>query len=245
MTTVINEYRIYCETEAAYQFQLVKEGDPAPTTCPNGAGHTVGNIVISSKYGSDIQKDSELAMVSRLKKASWSLNYLKRAITVKTSTLNSLIDKDFEGNDYGHCSLKFYKDDGGGGLAEITGGDLNQGFLDANCIRTIVEINLDYVAELDSAEMYVPSTLAGTETDWKFAFVLAPTTVAKMGLTGQIRPQFHKGDKIMLGSGVEVMKIEPNKLGGVDLPGGHILHLIFDHSVGAKSEFYFEMTHYK
>jgi len=35
------KYRIYCETEAAWVYHIIEDGDPLPTQCPNDTNHTV------------------------------------------------------------------------------------------------------------------------------------------------------------------------------------------------------------
>lgn len=53
----------------------------------------------------------------------------------ETSKLNSVHEKDWQNNDIGWSSLKFWKDDGQGGEVECT----DQTDIDANCIRTDIE----------------------------------------------------------------------------------------------------------
>lgn len=50
----------------------------------------------------------------------------------ETSKLGSIHEKDINDNDIGWAILKFYE----AGDVEITGGNLNQAYLDTNCVRT-------------------------------------------------------------------------------------------------------------
>ena len=82
------------------------------------------------------QEDPEtggLAVSPKWAKDGWKQQMFE--IEYNCSTLNSIHEKDLDNNDIGWASMKFYKDDAGSEV-EITGGDLNQTFLDANCIRT-------------------------------------------------------------------------------------------------------------
>jgi hypothetical protein len=209
---------------------------------------TILGAIIASHTGEPLPTepayDSEEALVTRIKKASYAKNYQKRGITFISSKLGSEKDEKHDRSSYSNISLRFYKLDGS--LTEITGDDLNQTFLDANCVRTSLEIDLDYEAELDEAFLYIPATLAGDDDDaWKYAMVLAPTTAFAVGLSGLLKLKWHKGGFIELGGEFEVMKVVPDYLGDISLQDGHIIHLIIDHPIGAQTELYGELIHYK
>jgi hypothetical protein len=189
-------------------------------------------------------------MVARLKKASWAKNYCMRPLVFTTAKLNSLVDKDWKGEANTGVTLRFYElvDEV---LTEIVDPNLNQSYLDANCVETRVEVVYDVTIEIDTATLFVPDALAGADDDaWGFAMALAPTTVAAFGITELIPLKFYKAEtgrheKISIGNGFEVMKVEVDKLGGQDLPNGHIMHFVLKHPTGAQTEFMLEGVCYK
>ena len=63
-------------------------------------------------------------------------------IDFTTATLNSFHDKDYNNVDFGWTTMKFYEGPAGS-ETEITGGNLNQTYLDANCTRTDLQFMPD------------------------------------------------------------------------------------------------------
>lgn len=53
----IFKYKIYCETDAKWEYVWLDENQAAPTTCPTDSGHTVtsNSVSISELVGPDIQ----------------------------------------------------------------------------------------------------------------------------------------------------------------------------------------------
>lgn len=41
MSDILNKWRIYCETDAIYEYIWVSDDDPNPTTCPTNTSHTI------------------------------------------------------------------------------------------------------------------------------------------------------------------------------------------------------------
>jgi hypothetical protein len=41
------KYKIYCETDSRYEYEILDEADPAPTDCPVDVGHTITTASIS------------------------------------------------------------------------------------------------------------------------------------------------------------------------------------------------------
>jgi len=249
--STIYKYRLACETDGLV-YVLKDSEDAAPTLCPNNTAHTInGDAVIVEKHVELGAQDSEGAIVSRLKKASWGKNYCMRPLIFTTSKLSSLIDKDWKGDANSGVTLRFYKDVDGD-MVEITGDDLNQTYLNANCVETRIEVRYDnQTVEIDTATLFVPDTLAGSDDDaWGYAMVIAPTTAYATGITCLVPLRFHKAEtgrynKLAIGQSVEVMKIDPDTLGGYPLEDGHVMHFVLKHPTGAQTEFMLEGVCYK
>lgn len=83
-------------------------------------------------------KDSDGSPLSRIKTTATGWHYQLHGFEFETSKLNSVYSKKVDGTDYGFSTIKFYKLDGSNEV-QITGDDLNQTFLDNNCIKTVVD----------------------------------------------------------------------------------------------------------
>jgi hypothetical protein len=119
------------DTVDIYYISTLSTGDETTLT------NTVNAHIIDPTYSS-VPSDSDNAPIIRLKAAAKGWTYHGHPFEFKTSELDSVYCKSYDNTDRGFVSVKFYKDDNGSEV-EITGTDLNQAFLDANCIRTDVE----------------------------------------------------------------------------------------------------------
>lgn len=85
-----------------------------------------------------IPKDADGAPIQRVKMTSSGWHYQLHGIEFETSRLNGIQSKKVDNSNYGFATEKFYE------LinnveTEITGENLNQGYLDTNCIKTIID----------------------------------------------------------------------------------------------------------
>lgn len=83
-------------------------------------------------------RDSDGSALSRTKITTTGWHYQAHGLEFETSKLNSLYSRKPDNTDYNFSIIKFYKDVSGV-ETEIVGNDLNQTFLDANCIKTVVD----------------------------------------------------------------------------------------------------------
>lgn len=83
-------------------------------------------------------RDSDGSPLQRTKVTTTGWNYCLHGLEFETSKLDSIYSRKPDNTDYNFHTIKFYKDVSGAEV-EITGDDLNQTFLDANCIKTIVD----------------------------------------------------------------------------------------------------------
>jgi len=84
--------------------------------------------------------DGEGSLLNKLKMAPKGWTYQLRNIGLKTSTINSLANKDHEDNDLGGVTLKFYDNVD----TEIT----VQGTADTDCVKTVLDIEPAYTYEV-------------------------------------------------------------------------------------------------
>jgi hypothetical protein len=83
-------------------------------------------------------KDSDGSPLQRIKITTTGWHYRLHGVEFETSKLSSIEENKASGAAFGFTALKFYKLDNGSEV-EITGGDLNQTFLDANCVKTVMD----------------------------------------------------------------------------------------------------------
>lgn len=108
---------------------------------------TVNEQINWLKNEDNTPKDSDGSPLQRIKITTTGWHYQLHGIEFETSKLNSLYSKKPDNTDFGFGVMKFYKDVSGSEV-EITGDDLNQTFLDANCIKTIVDWEPTHDVEL-------------------------------------------------------------------------------------------------
>ncbi len=83
-------------------------------------------------------RDSDGSTLNRTKITTTGWHYQAHGLEFETSKLSSLYSKKADNTEYNFSTIKFYKDVSGTEV-EITGDDLNQTFLDTNCIKTVVD----------------------------------------------------------------------------------------------------------
>ena len=118
-------------------------------------------------------RDSDNAKMFRIKQAKKGATYEARFIQFETSVLNSLVNLQADGSDWGDCTLKFYKDDSGT-MVEIT----TQGELDTDCICTVLDFEPPYDYELIGGQAFSKGT---PSEDYLMHCVGVPDVPAVMG----------------------------------------------------------------
>jgi hypothetical protein len=77
----VYQYRVYCETDAKWEYIWLDETVAAPTTCPVNSGHTItsSSVAIHSKSGPDLQTLKPFADAdgfrARFKGVAGTMNY--------------------------------------------------------------------------------------------------------------------------------------------------------------------------
>jgi hypothetical protein len=98
----------------------------------------VSNQINFLKDIDNAPKDSDGTPLSRTKITATGWHYQLHGVEFETSVLNSIQSKKTDGTNWNFTSIKFYE------LVnsvetEITGGNLNQTYLDSNCIKTVID----------------------------------------------------------------------------------------------------------
>lgn len=86
----------------------------------------------------EIPRDSDGSPLQRTKITTTGWHYQLHGIEFETSKLNSVYSKKIDNTDYGFSSIKFYESINEV-ETEITGENLNQSYLDINCIKTTLD----------------------------------------------------------------------------------------------------------
>jgi hypothetical protein len=99
---------------------------------------TVNEQINWLKNEDNTPKDSDGSPLQRVKVTTTGWHYQLHGVEFETSKIDSVYSKKVDGTNYGFSTMKFYKD-ASGVETEITGEDLNQAYLDANCIKTVMD----------------------------------------------------------------------------------------------------------
>lgn len=93
-------------------------------------------------------RDSDGSPLQRTKITSTGWHYQLHGVEFTTSKLDSIESKKNDGSSWNFTTMKFYKLVDGSEV-EITGDDLNQTYLNTNCIKTIIDwepnFNIDII----------------------------------------------------------------------------------------------------
>ena len=141
--------QLYYEIQASESFSWannsllltdIASGDAVVAKDDSGDTDIV-DVAAAINYLKDIDsmpRDSDGSPLQRIKVTTTGWHYQLHGVEFTTSKLNSIVSKKHDATNWGFTVMKFYK------LVndvetEITGDDLNQTFLDANCIKTIID----------------------------------------------------------------------------------------------------------
>lgn len=107
----------------------------------NGTSDLNGNASAQVDFlkGIDLSpRDSDGSLLQRIKVTTSGWHFQLHGIEFETSKLSSIHSKKVDNTDYGFTTAKFYEDVEGVETL-ITGEDLTQEYLDANCIKTVID----------------------------------------------------------------------------------------------------------
>ena len=103
------------------------------------------NFKTDSNFKLSGPTDSDGSPIGRVKVTMSGWHFHMHSFEFETSKLDSIYNVHADNSNHDFCAMKFYKMDNGNEV-EITGDDLNQTFIDSNCVKTIIdwEPNHDY-----------------------------------------------------------------------------------------------------
>lgn len=96
---------------------------------------TVASAINRLKGVDATPKDSDGSPLSRTKVTQSGWHYRLHGVEFETSKLSSICEAKADNTNFGYSTIKFFKLVSGV-ETEITGDDLNQTYLDANCVKT-------------------------------------------------------------------------------------------------------------
>lgn len=126
--------------------------------------------------------DIDNAPLTKLKLAPIGWTFQDHMFEFTTSKLDSVYSKRYDGSDWNFCTMMFYKDVAGVETL-ITGGELTQGFLDTNCIKTIIDIEPNFDYDIIVGEV---SSIGALTQDARSWVVAVPDIPAAYGGTKEL-----------------------------------------------------------
>jgi hypothetical protein len=112
--------------------------------------------------------DTDGSGLSRLKLATAGWTFQEHSFEFSTGLLNSNYSKKYDNTDFNFSTMSFYE------LisnveTKITGGNLTQGYLDSNCVKTVIDWEVPYDIDLINGELFVLGTLTNDVRLWVMA----------------------------------------------------------------------------
>lgn len=142
----ILKYKIYCETDAKWEYVYKEESESAPTTCPINTAHTiVSNSVAVDSIAVDsppVDIDGRSLIRPVAAKAGWTYFYCPIEFT--TAKLNSLNSKKHDNTNRSGISYKIYDSND----AEIT--EVQN---EVNAVKTVVDFEPTYDYEVIGGQL--------------------------------------------------------------------------------------------
>jgi hypothetical protein len=98
----------------------------------------ISNQINFLKDGDMSPRDSDGSPLQRTKITTTGWHYQLHGVEFETSKLDSIQSKKVDNSEYGFTTVKFYKLVNGAEV-QIIGDDLNQTYLDSNCVKTVID----------------------------------------------------------------------------------------------------------
>lgn len=115
-----------------------------------------------------IPLDSDGSPLQRIKVTTTGWHYQIHGVEFTTSKIDSIVSKKADNSDWNLATAKFYKLLEGAEV-EITGEDLNQTFLDENCIKTVIDWEPNFDVDIIGGLLYQASPPAENVHLWVVA----------------------------------------------------------------------------
>lgn len=241
---VLKKYRCYCTVDLKNVHTDYRSTDP--TVCPENSAHAIdtAKTVVVDQVTDANQEDPESALVVRIKMAPKGWTYDIRGLEFSTSTLNSIKNSDQNEVAYGDAILKFYERitnaDGTTSLAQITGANLTQTYLDTNCVKTVIDLEPSYSYEIIGGYAKISAAPAN---DVRLYVVAVPDLPAPNGSKMMVRNvnfRFIGPTSRIEADGRTSKRLDPD-------PTYHTNKLSFQllHGAGEKHNIMIALEHYK
>lgn len=201
----------------------------------NGTSPIVGSASAHVDFLKDIDlgpRDSDGSPLQRVKVTTSGWHYQLHGVEFETSKLDSIYSKKIDNTNYGFTAVKFYKLLNNEEV-EITGDDLNQTFLDNNCIKTVVDWEPSHDYELVGGMLKMRTT---PQDDIRMWIIGVPDV-----------PEQYGGSKVFISncslsyigndSGIRADGRAPKYLTYNNQTHTNKLRLVFRHPSGVKHQF--------
>jgi len=173
--------------------------------------------------------DGDGSQLSRNKMAPKGWSYQIRAIELKTSSLNSLVNKDFEGTDDGFATLKFFDNLD----VELT----TQNDIDTDCVKT----QLDWMPSWDYELLGGWMSMTATTTENIRLHAVGAPGLADIVMIQNINARFLGQKETLTIDGRTPKRMKYDN----PVPGTGKLRLMWLHNVGIQCDFQLTLEYYK
>lgn len=122
--------------------------------------------------------DTDGSDLSRFKLAPTGWTFQDHSFEFTTGTLDSVYSKKCDGTDFNFCTLAFYEESTPGIETLISGVNLNQGYLDLHCTKTVIDWEPTHDYDVIGGEL---TALSATPLDVRIWVMVVPDIPAIYG----------------------------------------------------------------
>lgn len=170
------------------------------------------------------ERDEAGRQLVRYTAAMKGWTYLAHPLEIETSKLGGCYSKDWEGNNRGDCSMKFYD----ASDVELT----DQPSIDANCVKSVMTFTPNYDYEIVSGNIHQQATPATDIRLWVIGGALELGAAGVKEFAGGLNLKFMGADEQIETDG-RASKYMPKVTEGVPYNTNQ-LQFIFRHNAGVK-----------
>ena len=217
-------YITYTDEIGTFETSVLKDDGSEQTDFESNYKNTANKSIVP-------QKDSDGAVLQRVKVTTTGWSYQLHGLEIDTSTIDGTYSNKADGTPYGFSALKFYKTVDGADV-QITGDDLNQTFLDSNCTKTVLDWEPNHDYELMGGQFFQKSRPTDDVELW---VVGVPDVPAAYGGSKEFISQLDLA-YIDVGQGIKIDGRAPKYLTYNATYHTNKMRFIFRHPAGYKHE---------
>jgi hypothetical protein len=247
----IFKYRIWCNADNKYEYVYLSEDDPAPTTCPTNAGHSIGDVSIESEISSeDVIVSNEIIIQEEISTNKTGGHFKIAGFDFDVPASIGVFQKDFLFptarallSAHVHVSSDWVNDVvaihvapdsiigtiSSAGAINDTVFDVQQSVIDNIMVGYLVQVDNQKLGECVSID---PVNLQITTENGLTSAVQANDYV-------KITVEMVKNIKFTVGGVTK--NIGESKIGSSYLPAGQVLRVVYDNKTAVEKKFHFNV----